>query len=280
MKTVTSVSGGKTSAYLAANYPTDYNVFSLVRVDDKACKFRDEKIRLLVEDKIQKPFIGTVEDDMIIYTILDLEQFLGKDIFWVSGDTFDEVLKKKSGYLPNKLKRFCTTHLKIEPIFYWWAEHISSPIIMNFGYRANEVIRAKKMRKKVNDKGLLEMKATFGYHDNGKRKWELIAWQKPNFPLIDDFIFKDKIVNYWSDKKVRFAERNNCIGCFYKNPMLLNKMFQKFPEKMNWFKKQELEKQSRWRSDVSYSQIKNYKPTIEIQFDDFSDCDSGFCEFL
>ena len=45
MKTVNSISGGKTSAYIAANYPADYNVFSLVRTKDKSCLFPDKKIR-------------------------------------------------------------------------------------------------------------------------------------------------------------------------------------------------------------------------------------------
>ena len=30
-----TVSGGKTSAYVASKYPSDYNVFSLVRIEDK-----------------------------------------------------------------------------------------------------------------------------------------------------------------------------------------------------------------------------------------------------
>ena len=34
MKTATSVSGGMTSAYVAANYPSDYLVFALVRIED------------------------------------------------------------------------------------------------------------------------------------------------------------------------------------------------------------------------------------------------------
>lgn len=45
MKTVNSLSGGKTSSYIAANYPADYNIFALVRIEDKNCKFPDEKIR-------------------------------------------------------------------------------------------------------------------------------------------------------------------------------------------------------------------------------------------
>ena len=41
MITVNSLSGGKTSSYIAANYKADYNVFSLVRTLDKNCLFPD-----------------------------------------------------------------------------------------------------------------------------------------------------------------------------------------------------------------------------------------------
>ncbi len=34
MKTVNSLSGGKTSSFIAVKYPADYNVFSLVRTHD------------------------------------------------------------------------------------------------------------------------------------------------------------------------------------------------------------------------------------------------------
>ena len=115
MKTCTSISGGKTSAYIAANYPSDYNVFSLVRTDDKKCLFPDAKLRQVVSDKIGKEFIGTLEDDMIIYTILDLEQYIGKEISWVSGKTFDEVIGRgDKKYLPNVTQRFCTQLMKLE----------------------------------------------------------------------------------------------------------------------------------------------------------------------
>ena len=81
IKTVNSLSGGKTSSFIAANYPADYNVFSLVTTSDKNCLFPDKKIRQLVSQKIEREFIGTLEDDKIIYTMLDLEQFIGSKIF-------------------------------------------------------------------------------------------------------------------------------------------------------------------------------------------------------
>ena len=107
MKTVNSISGGKTSSYIAANYPADYNVFALVRTDDKNCMYPDAKVRQIVSDKIGKAVIGTLEDDVIINTMLDLEQFIGQKINWVTGKTFDKIIiRKDKKYLLMLLKGF------------------------------------------------------------------------------------------------------------------------------------------------------------------------------
>tara|TARA_B100000378_G_scaffold236018_1_gene202711 strand:- start:18642 stop:19481 length:840 start_codon:yes stop_codon:yes gene_type:complete len=277
MKTVTSISGGQSSAYVAVNYPSDFNVFSLVRLEDKKCQFPDKKMRQLVEDRIQKPFIGTAEDDMIIYTILDLEQHLGKKIDWVSGITFEEVIRTRGGWLPNKLHRYCTTAMKIEPMFYWWAEHIGEPVEMQIGYRANETRRAIRMSDKLNQNGLLEMKATFEKHPNGRNKWEMIEWQKPVFPMIEDSIYRDHVVEFFRNKTIRFAKKNNCVHCFHQNPMLLKLRSMDHPNKMKWAARQEGGKNGFWRSDLSYKTIMQHNPQGVIDYDEFSDCDSGFC---
>ena len=280
MKTVTSVSGGRTSAYLAANYPADHLVFSLVRIEDEGCRFKDEKLRLLVEDRLQVPFIGTAEDDMIINTLFDLEQYLGRYVQWVTGPTYDSVIKKAGGWLPNKLHRFCTTAMKIEPIFYWWAATIGrdNPVIMNIGYRASETGRANRMNKQVNREGLLELKATFGTWPDGRNKWEFIPWQRPAFPLISDNIHNDTIKGFWQGKPVRFAEYNNCVGCFHRNPYFLRYMFDCHPEKMNWFKNQEGGKNGYWKNGVSYAFIEKMLPARQLFGDQFGGCDDGFCE--
>jgi hypothetical protein len=280
MKTVNSLSGGKTSSYIAANYPADYDVFSLVRIEDKNAMFPDKKIRQEIEDRIQAPFIGTAEDDMIVYTMLDLEQFIGRKITWVTGKTFDDITTRKDKvYLPNKVQRFCTVEMKIEPMFYWWAEHIGEPIEMRIGFRANEIRRAKNMLDRCNDDGLSEFKATFGKHKDGRNKWEDIPYQKPSFPLIDSNIYKDTIEQFWLDKPVRFAWMNNCVGCFHKSPMLLRKMWDKHPNKLEWFAKRERESinNAQWRTDMSYDEIKQWNSQYELFDDDFNECDSGYC---
>ena len=259
MKTVNSISGGKTSAYIAANYPADYNVFALVRTDDKSCMYPDAKVRQLVSDKLGTEFIGTLEDDVIINTILDLEQFIGQEIHWVTGKTFDEVIKYKGGYLPNKIARYCTTEMKTMPILYWMYNVIKEPVIMRFGYRANETNRAKTMLAKTDEEGFTNVKATFTKLKDGRNSWQNVKYCKPEFPLITDNIYRDNIEKYWSDKSVRFATLNNCVGCWWRNELLLKKMFELHPNKMNWFDKQEQENKGTFRTGITYNNIKQHK---------------------
>jgi hypothetical protein len=280
MITCNSLSGGKTSSYLAVHYPADYNVFALVRTNDKSCLFPDDKLRQIVSDKLGVEFIGTLEDDTIIYTMLDLEQMLGTKIDWVTGKTFDEIIKSKTSWLPNKLHRYCTSFMKLEPIFNFWRENINEPVEMRLGFRANEFRRAKTMLEKLNFNGLLEQKAIIGKRKT-QNKWGLVEWQKPTFPLIDDGIFKDKIEEFWKYKNVRFAFMNNCVGCFHRNEMLLKLMSEKNPTKFDWFSKQEKDRNPKdtWKDNghIRYEKIKDYKLQMQLFEEDFNECDSGYC---
>ena len=280
MKTVNTISGGKTSAYIAANYSADYNVFSLVRTSDKKCMFPDAKIRLEVSDKLGTEFIGTLEDDTIIYTILDLEQYIGQKIHWVTGKTFDEVIDKGGGTLPDPMRRYCTTEMKMKPMFVWWQKNINVPCEFRLGFRANETRRAKRTNSKLNENGFLEMKAIVGKRGT-LNKWSDVEWQKPVYPLIKDNIYKDNIEEYWKNKPVRFAYMNNCVGCFHKTPMLIKKMYEKHPNKINWFASKERIKHKKdvWYKDknLSFKDIIKWKTQTELFDDDFNECDSGYC---
>jgi len=279
MKTVNSLSGGKTSSYIAANYPADYDVFALVRIEHEASKFPDKKIRQEVEDRIQAPFIATAEDDMIIYTMLDLEQYIGRKITWVTGESFDSVLNK-AGTLPDPLRRYCTTEMKMIPMFEWWRQEVNIPCEFRLGFRANETKRAARTNQKVNDNGFLEMRAVVGKRKT-RNKWAMVEWQKPSYPLIEDNIYKDNIEEYWKNKPVRFAWMNNCVGCFHKNSLLIRKMWDKHPTKLDWFASKEKIRHEKdvWYKDknLSYSDVKKWKQQIELFDDDFNECDSGYC---
>jgi len=290
MITATSISGGKTSAYLAANFPTDRNVFSLVCVDDPNCGVSDKKLIQRVNDKLDKSyclelegeFIGTAEDPMILNTIFDLEQLLGREIDWVRGSSFDQVVDKRGGWLPNKLHRYCTPWLKIWPMVRWWFFNFyPDPIQFNIGYRANEMGRQIKMNDRLNSDGLLTYDEfpISQFIGSKYHRYEKVAWQKPNFPLIESGIFKDQIEAFWQKfPEVRFAYMNNCAGCFHRSPMLLAHMAQKLPDQLNWFSKTEENQPGQWRSDTEYKKILNWKPQAQLfTDDDFQECESGHC---
>ena len=280
MKIVNSLSGGKTSSYIAANYKTDYNVFALVRTDDKKCLFPDSKIRQEVSDRLGTEFIGTLEEDVIIYTMLDLEQYIGSKINWVTGKTFDQIIvRKDKKYLPNVTQRFCTTEMKLKPIFNWWQNNFNKPIRMNIGYRANEGSRAKIMLSKTNNNGNSTFKTIVGKRKT-QNKWADIEWQKPIFPLIKDNIYKDTIEQYWKNKPVRFAYMNNCVGCFHRTPILLKHLSDKHPNKYEWFIDAEQDTGHNirtFKNGMTYKQIKNSFKQTSLFDDDFNECDSGYC---
>jgi hypothetical protein len=210
--------------------------------------------------------------------MLDLEQYIGREITWVTGPTFEQVINNHGGYLPNKIARYCTTDMKTMPIAQWRYKTIEGDAEMRFGFRANEQSRAKTMTDKLNERGMTEVKIVVGRTKTGTRnRWGVIDYCKPTFPLIDAGVFKDNIEEYWKDKPVRFAYMNNCIGCWWRGPMLLKHMADKHPEKMDWFARQEEGNKGNFKSDVSYREIINYNSQFTLFDEDFSECDGGYC---
>lgn len=190
MKTINSLSGGKTSSYMAAHYPTDYNVFALVRIDAQYCKPKDISIVNYVSNKIGIDFIATAESDKTLYAMRDLEQLIGREIIWVTGDSFDELCIKKKA-LPNLMQRFCTTEMKIIPIAEWWHEKIGNKVEMQVGFRWDEKERAEKFRT--------DIKIKVGKHENGKNKWQEFDWRIGKFPLIENKV-GHWTVSQWAGK--------------------------------------------------------------------------------
>jgi hypothetical protein len=285
---VNSISGGKTSATLMKDFKADYNIFQLVRTDVENClwmKGKDEKTRQLISDRIGMDFIGTLEEDYIIYTILDLEQFFGQEIIINTSEiTFEKMIEQHGvRSLPSPLRRYCTEELKLKIAFDWWLKNINEIVEMRIGYRANEMRRMKSMLNRCNENRELPFKHVIGEHKNGNNKWDTTYWQKPKFPFIEDKpTFKDEIQEFWSDKPVRFAEFNNCVGCFHREPALLKYMWGKHPEKMQVFS--DFEKNRKYKNDtlkaddnITYEKIKNMNLTKKLSFSDFNDCDSGYC---
>ena len=147
---------------------------------------------------------------------------------------------------------------------------------MRFGYRANEVNRANKMLERTNDRGYVPIKIKVG--KRGKRnRWQTVDYHRPEFPLITDNVYRDDIENYWQGKPVEFAYMNNCVGCWWRSPLLLKHMHNRDPLKMQYFADLEQSAKGTFRTDVKYTDIVNWRGQRELFDSDFNECDSGYC---
>ena len=263
MISVHSLSGGKTSSYMAVHYPADYNIFSLVTIEDVLCKPKDKSIINFVSSKLNKDFVATAEDDLTLYVIMDLEQKIGKEITWVSGKSFD---KLTVNYLPNSLRRFCTSEMKMRPIFDWWYKNIGEKIKMGIGYRYDEQERKERFTESF--KGIVGSRGT-------RNKWEEIEWREGYFPLIDNKVIHPTIVKWANTSGLTFPLDSNCVGCFHKPIQQLRKNFDTNPEKMQWFANKE--GSSRWKQEIKYSSIKKLPLQLDFYFGTGAGCNAGFC---
>jgi hypothetical protein len=268
MITVNSLSGGKTSSYMAYHYPADYNVFALVTIDDVKCKPKDKSLIDFVSNKIGKEFIATAEDDSTLVAMRDLEQLIGKEITWVSGQSFDYVINKGGGFLPSALRRYCTTELKIRPIFDWWYKNIGEKVKMSIGYRYDEKERAERFTNKF--KGVVGKRGT-------RNKWELIEWREGYFPLIENGIFPIDVKKWADNSGIIFPADSNCVGCFHKPLQQLRKNWDDNPDKLQWFSKAEKIGKGTWRQEGSYDQFKKIGLQYDFIFGTGSGCNGGFC---
>jgi len=268
MTTINSLSGGKTSSYMAVHYPADYNIFALVTIDDTNCTPKDKLLVQKVSDKIGKEFIATAEDDATLYAMLELEQLIGKEIIWVVGESFDYIVKHKGGWLPSALRRFCTTEMKMRPIFDWWFKNIGEKVKMGIGYRYDELERAARLTNTF--KGIVGKRKT-------QNKWEEIEWREGWFPLIENRIMHPTVVKWANQSGIIFPTDSNCVGCFHKSPQQLQKNFLMHPEKYQWFADKEKIGKGTWRQEDNYENYKNYPTQLDFEFGGGSGCNGGLC---
>jgi hypothetical protein len=272
-KTVNSLSGGKTSSYMALNYKADYNVFALVTIESDGFSKLDKNMKKWVSDKIGGyDFIGTMESDKTLYIIRDLEQKMGSEINWVVGESFESVCTNKNGslYLPNFMNRSCTTKMKLKPIFDF-CQTIAPIIDMRIGFRFDEKERAEKNQNNTHFKTII------GQNKNGTNKWREIEWRKLSFPLVQNRISNFEVVKWAKKSGLDFPLDSNCVGCFWKPQQQLRKNFEDEAIKMAWFEEMELKSGKRWKKETTYRNIKKLGLQQDFFFGTGSGCQAGFC---
>jgi hypothetical protein len=283
LTTVNSLSGGKTSSYLAANYPADLELFALVCIDDpnagKGPKPIDAKLKQMANDKLQKycshqnEFVATSEDPMILSTMFDLEQILGREIIWLRGMGWEQMLKYKKA-IPNRDKRFCTTILKMVPIMEHLYKYTDLPVKMRVGFRYDE----KEREENFTDTFMFSKQCDYRPKSNTWiHRWEEIKWRIGDFVLIKDKVTHPTIVKFWKGKNISFAEDSNCQNCFWKPEQQLRKNFDTNPSIMYWSLVQEELYERTFKDEYSLLDIKKMGLQMDFFFGTGSGCQAGFC---
>ena len=282
MITVNSLSGGRTSGYLAMNYPADINIFALVCNDDPACGQIDPYLKKYVNDKLSAysyfgEFIGTPEDIKTIGVMYELEQLLGSEIVWVRDLSFDKWCEKKRA-IPNQNTRWCTSQMKMKPIFeYIYPKY--GYCKMRVGYRYDELERAERFSTEYKHNSSSQY-----YPNQGKwgNRWEMVTWREGEFPMIKDGVFRPDVIKFWNQyPQVVFPEDSNCQMCFWKNPQVLRRNFERNKHTaavMNWAKNLENKMGSRFLHSMKMEKIEEMGLQLDFIFgDDNMGCQSGFC---
>ena len=112
MKTITSISGGKTSSMMAVEFPTDH--YAVVLTDQIEVAPSDKGLLREIQDRIPG-FKASRELDQTLINVLKLEQLIGNRIDWVAAPfTFDELIHQTTDYPQNFLQSLKTVGLSFK----------------------------------------------------------------------------------------------------------------------------------------------------------------------
>lgn len=247
MITVNSISGGRTSGYMGVHYPADVNLFELVEIEAPECAPDDKKIIQMVSDRIGHEFIATAEDDRTLKVVFDLEQMMGREIKWLTGPTYEQVLTTPYEFggqltrLPSWARRPCTVRMKLIPSFHYCFNflftHLNDQVEMRIGYRAGEQDRKVKYFEKKND--FINYPLQCNNFGEFQQKFTRLKWRTGTFPLIDDLVYHSDILKWANSTGIHFPEDSNCVGCFFKDVVSLKLQWAANRKKMEWFARQE-----------------------------------------
>lgn len=276
MKSVTSLSGGKSSAYMAIHWPTDYTLFACVLTDDPAMAPKDPGVLRECQRRIPC-FVGSAEVELTLLNVLKLEEMMGREVTWVNAWqgqtraswiaddgwlpaplTFDQVIRHRGG-LPDKTKRWCTDELKVQAI--WWHTHnwiLSDPddlVWMHIGYRADEQHRWQKLRRCEANRIHYPTHCPIDARDKrAKHRHRIHEWRIPHCPMIEAGVDRLDVMKFWANQGWQWPLVSNCAHCFYHNDIELQHVNDRYPAHIDWAIQMEHERGARWDSQRTLAQ--------------------------
>jgi len=294
--TINSISGGASSAYMAAHYPADYDIFCLVCTDQKEAAPKDQGLLREIQNRVPG-FVASRELDHTLKLVLDLEQLIQRPILWLTAKqgqneprgldrdggwlpttmTYDRVLcgKGRGAQLPNKSSRFCTEELKWLPSIWWRYLNLpEEPVVMNVGLRADEDARVHKRLEKC-DRASIPLSCSL---KSRKQSWHhKYLWREQDFPMWRDGITKAEHINpFWRSKgwqcpgmdgpdQCLARASSNCDRCFFKRIPELWAMADLYPDRSDWWPQQELKAGATFITGLSYTEIDNIRDETALK---------------
>lgn len=279
MKTVNSISGGKTSAYLACHYPADVEIFAVCCIDEPVKPQRiDPGVMREAKDRLAKytpqwgEFRATSEDPATLKAVLDLEQMIRREIVWVRGMGWEQMIRSRGGAVPNQMKRFCTSIMKMQPIFEHLFLYHGLPVKMRIGFRWDEMERAERAASNT----MFKYATHCNNYGSKHHRWQEIEWRKLAFPLIENPTTYKHVRDFWAHKPIVWPEDSNCQNCFWKSYQQLRRNYDTNPEVMEWA--ESIEEQFGYTfKNRPLSVVKNDGLQMDFEFGGGSGCQAGFC---
>lgn len=204
---VLSFSGGRTSAYMLANYDFDLAIFCNTGKEAEGTLNFVRKCGEYFDKKII--WLEYTSENKEKYKIVNFETASRK------GEPFEQLIKKKN-YIPNQMTRFCSMELKALTIKRYLKDlelNINN-IDMLLGIRADEQNRYFKLK------------------GNARNKWENVM------PLYKDGITKKHIFEFWKNQPFDLeinSHEGNCDLCFLKGMTKKIELLRQKPEIAQWW---------------------------------------------
>lgn len=290
VKTIASLSGGKSSSYMALHFPADVRIFAVVLTDQPEAAPSDSG--LLRECRKRIPgFVASREADSTLRNMLWLEQELGMEVEWVCAYesqgkaslssepgwlpkplTFDRLVEAKKS-LPNRMQRWCTEELKYTAI-YWhtFLNHLENPediVFMDIGIRADESHRVERILDCKSNR--IKRASQASVSNNGRNSLVRHEWRVPFFPMVDAGITQQDVLTFWKEKPgVLWPGESNCDMCFFKSKQTLKRLSEQMPDRFAWWEEQEKKVGATFGNGFSLKSIRQGIPESLFDVDEFS----------
>jgi 3'-phosphoadenosine 5'-phosphosulfate sulfotransferase (PAPS reductase)/FAD synthetase len=243
---ILSFSGGRTSAYMLANYDFDLAIFcNTGKEAEGTLDFVRKCGEYFEKDIIWLEYTTDTKDKFKIVNFNTASR---------NGEPFEQLIKK-SKFIPNEFTRTCTLELKIKTIHRY---------LKNLKIDLESVDMMLGIRKD-------EPKRYFKLKDSNRNKWENIM------PLYKDNISEKDIKEFWKNQPFDLninTHLGNCDLCFHKKISKKTKILKENPNIAEWWIEMENLIGATFNQNYSIKDLLNMSQSQLSLFDNDIEC---FC---